>query len=276
MRIPIYQIDAFTVERFRGNPAAVCPLPYWIDDDLLQAIAAENNLSETAFLVRRDDGFDLRWFTPTTEVDLCGHATLASAHALVHPLGETADPLRFHTRSGVLEVVRSGHRLVMRFPALPARPVEPPPGAAAALGGALQEWRASQESPRQGNYLAVYASEAEVAALTPDIAALGGYGLFGFIATAPGESVDFVSRYFAPAFGVPEDPVTGSAHCVLAPYWADRLGRGAGERMTARQISPRGGDLTVSLHGDQVHLEGEAVLYLEGHIHVEVSGEATP
>ncbi len=270
MRIPIYQVDAFTSQRFHGNPAAVCPLEAWLEDGVLQAIAAENNLSETAFFVRRGEHFELRWFTPTTEVDLCGHATLASAFVLAHCLGEEADPLVFESRGGTLQVTRQGDRLVLDFPCLPPTAEAVPPGAGEALGGAPREILMSRESTHHGNFLVVYASAAEVAALAPPMAALEAFGLFGFIATAPGapgSGVDFVSRYFAPAFGVPEDPVTGSTHCTLAPYWTDRLGKAPGDRLQARQISRRGGELTVAVQGDRVRIEGNAVLFLEGHLH---------
>jgi PhzF family phenazine biosynthesis protein len=281
MRVPLYQVDAFTSEVFRGNPAAVCPLVEWLPDEILQAIAAENNLSETAFLVRRGEVFELRWFTPATEVDLCGHATLAAAHVLTHRLGETADPLVFESRNaGILKVHRRGHRLVLDFPVLPALAEDGPEGGfraqgkgvAAALGGASKEVLLSRESRSQANYLVAYGTAEEVAALEPDWQALEAFSQVGFIATAPGPGnrveapVDFVSRYFAPAFGVREDPVTGSAHCVLAPYWGEKLGK---DTLTARQISPRSGELTVHLKGDRVWIEGDAVLYLEGHIHLE-------
>jgi PhzF family phenazine biosynthesis protein len=275
MRIPIYQVDAFTSQRFHGNPAAVCPLEVWLEDEVLQAIAAENNLSETAFFVRQGKAFALRWFTPTTEVDLCGHATLASAFVLAHCLGETADPLVFDSRGGTLKVARQGERLVLDFPCLPPTAEAVPTGVGEALGGAPQEVLMSRESTHHGNFLVVYGSAAEVAALAPEMAALEAFGQCGFIATAPGstgstgsseDGVDFVSRYFAPAFGVPEDPVTGSTHCTLAPYWTDRLGRSPGDRLHARQISRRGGELTVRVQGDRVWIEGDAVLYFSGHL----------
>lgn len=257
--IPIYQIDAFTDSVFGGNPAAVCPLETWLPDERMQAIAAENNLSETAYFVSAADGYDLRWFTPTTEVDLCGHATLASAYLILSRLDPDAAAVRFSTRSGVLEVSRDGDLLVMDFPSLPAT-AETAPGALAEGLGAAPE-----EVLRATNYLAVYAREADVAALSPDMAKLAELYPYGVIATAPGETVDFVSRYFAPAHGVPEDPVTGSAHCTLTPYWARRLDK---SDLHARQISTRGGELFCRDNGDRVSIAGRAVLYLEGTISI--------
>ena len=200
MTIPLYQVDAFTDQVFSGNPAAVCPLDNWLPDQKLQAIAAENNLAETAFFVPEDGGYRLRWFTPLVEVDLCGHATLASAYILYEVLDETAAKLVFHTKSGQLTVARSGKRLVLDFPSRPPEPVEPCTGLAQALGGNPEQILAARD------YLVVYRSEAEVRALTPDLAALLHINRFAVIVTAPGDHVDFVSRFFAPAKGVPEDP----------------------------------------------------------------------
>jgi predicted PhzF superfamily epimerase YddE/YHI9 len=256
--IPIYQVDAFTAERFRGNPAAVCPLDSWLPDDLLFAIAAENNLSETAYLVREGDGYRIRWFTPTVEVELCGHATLASAFVVMEELAPGAAEVRFESRSGPLGARRDGDRIALDFPAqscAPMEPVELPIGA----------------TPRElyrggGNLIALFEREAEVRALAPDLGALGSAGI-SLIVTAPAADAgtDFVSRYFAPAHGVPEDPVTGSAHCALAPLWGERLGK---RELFARQISARGGELWCTLEGDRVTLAGGAVLYLRGTIHV--------
>jgi len=258
--LPIFTVDAFTSEVFSGNPAAVCPLETWLPDGTLQAIAAENNLSETAFLVARDDGYDLRWFTPAVEVDLCGHATLASAHVVTTHLAPGTDSVRFHTRSGILTVARDGDAFRMDFPAAP--PKHRPDDADVAAG-----LRATPvETLHAVKLVAVFASEAEVAALRPDMPAVAALDGDGVIATAPGKDIaviDFVSRYFAPHAGIPEDPVTGSAHCVLAPYWADRLGK---TRLNARQISRRGGDLAVEVHGDRVLLTGRVAPYLEGRI----------
>jgi len=230
----------------------------------MQAIAAENNLSETAFFARDGgDGGDyaLRWFTPTVEVDLCGHATLASGYVVMRFLEPQRQSVSFHTsKAGTLVVNRRGDLLVMDFPARPARPVEPPPGLLAALGGT------PREILRARDHLVVYDSPAEIAALKPDLAALGKVDCWAAIVTAPGEDgIDFVSRFFAPAQGVPEDPVTGSSHTTLAPYWAARLGK---TELEARQLSRRGGALRCTLNGDRVSITGRAVLYLEGQISV--------
>jgi predicted PhzF superfamily epimerase YddE/YHI9 len=262
MQLPIYQVDAFTDKLFSGNPAAVCPLDAWLPDATMQAIAAENNLAETAFFVREDDGYALRWFTPTVEVDLCGHATLASGYVVFHHLKPALESVNFRTmKAGTLRVSRRGAELLeMDFPSRPAQAVAPPPDLLAALGGK------PQAVLRARDCLVVYGSAAEVAALKPDMAALAKVDCWAAIATAPGEhGVDFVSRFFAPAQGVPEDPVTGSSHCTLTPYWANRLGK---TELEARQISPRSGALRCTLNGDRVSLAGRAVLYLEGKISV--------
>jgi PhzF family phenazine biosynthesis protein len=263
VEIPIYQVDAFSSAPFAGNPAAVCPLEEWLPDETLQAIAAENNLSETAFFVRTGERLALRWFTPGCEVDLCGHATLASAHVLFHELGAaegvTGDTVRFDTKSGELAVRRDGQRLAMDFPSRPPQPVEVDPGLTRAMGGKPIEILAARD------YLLVYGSANEVRALTPNMEALARIDRFAFIATAPGEDCDFVSRFFAPAKGVPEDPVTGSAHCTLIPYWAAKLGKAS---LKARQISKRGGELFCRLNGDRVEIAGSAALFLRGRIFV--------
>lgn len=259
--LDLYQVDAFTDRVFGGNPAAVCPLDDWLPDATLQAIAAENNLSETAFFVREDAGFGLRWFTPTVEVDLCGHATLASAWVIVHSLGDASPLLRFSTRSGVLTVARDGEALVMDFPARPPAPCEPPPGLLAALGLAglpLQVLEAD-------DYIVVVEDAAVVASLSPDIRALAGLPKRGVAVTAPGGDVDFVSRWFGPNVGVDEDPVTGSAHTALAPYWSARLGKA---RLRARQGGRRQGALECERTGDRVRLRGQAVVYMQGRIRV--------
>ncbi len=259
MRIPIYQVDAFTNRLFAGNAAAVCPLEEWLSDELLLAIAAENNLSETAFLAGGAGRYRLRWFTPAVEVDLCGHATLAAAYVVFRFLEPGLDAVRFDTRSGELTVRRRGEWLEMDFPSRPPMPAEPPPGLIEALGRAPRElWKAR-------DYMAVYETEDAIRDLSPDMNALARVNMFAAIVTAPGGEVDFVSRFFAPAAGVPEDPVTGSAHCTLVPYWASRLGR---TLLRARQLSRRGGELLCELRGDRVALAGQAVLYLEGFIHV--------
>jgi predicted PhzF superfamily epimerase YddE/YHI9 len=262
MQLPIYQVDAFTDALFGGNPAAICPLDAWLPDAKMQAIAAENNLAETAFFVPEGDGYALRWFTPTVEVDLCGHATLASGYIVFRFLDSKRDSVPFRTvKAGTLTVNRRGPELMeMDFPSRPAKPTEPPAGLLAALGGK------PQAVLRARDCVVVYGSAAEVAALKPDFAALRKVDCWATIATAPGEnSIDFVSRFFAPAQGIDEDPVTGSSHCTLTPYWAERLGKTA---LEARQISPRGGSLRCTLRGDRVGLAGRAVLYLEGKISV--------
>lgn len=257
MKLRQYQVDAFASRVFEGNPAAVCPLESWLDDALLQAIAAENNLSETAYFVPAGNGFELRWFTPSTEVDLCGHATLAAAHVLYTELGYNADSISFATRSGELSVQRDREQYVLDFPAIVPLPCAAPAGLAEALGREPTEVLAADD------LVAVFASEAQVRALEPDQALLGRLDYRGVIVTAPGEQHDFVSRFFAPRVGVPEDPVTGSAHCKLVPYWAGRLGV---NKMSARQVSRRGGDLTVELRGDRVQMAGRAVLFMVAEI----------
>lgn len=259
MKLKQYQIDAFTDRAFGGNPAAVVPLSAWPDDSLLQAIAEENNLSETAFFVAADNGYQLRWFTPVREVDLCGHATLATAHVLFAILGHAGETIFFTTRSGELRVTRQGKKLTMDFPA--SRPI--PCGMPEALEQGLG--RRPIEVLAADDYLAVFDSEASVRAIVPDQALLGRLDLRGVIVTAPGAEADFVSRFFAPRFGIPEDPVTGSAHCLLAPYWAERLGK---KILTAQQVSKRGGSLTCELHGDRVLLSGSAVTFMEAEIFI--------
>ena len=263
MRLPIYQVDAFTDRVFAGNPAAVVPLESWLPDAQLQAIAAENNLAETAYFLRSDDVFELRWFTPAVEVDLCGHATLATAFVISTLLERGRERMDFVTRqAGTLTVTRDGDLFTLDFPSRPPAAVETPdPALVAALGGP-----APVAILGARDYLVVYEDEAAVRALTPDMAALARLDRFAVCVTAPGTGeVDFVSRLFAPAQGIPEDPVTGSTHCTLIPYWAKRLGR---TRLSARQVSARGGDLTCELAGDRVRIGGKAVLYLEGAIAV--------
>lgn len=257
MKLKQYQVDAFATRAFEGNPAAVCPLESWLGDGLLQAIAEENNLSETAFFVPSEQGFELRWFTPVREVDLCGHATLATAHVLFEILGYAGQAITFETRSGELIVQRKGARLEMNFPACPPSPCERSEILAQGLGQRPFEVLAADD------YLAVFDSEATVRAITPDQALLGQLDLRGVIVTAPGSDVDFVSRFFAPKFGIPEDPVTGSAHCTLAPYWAKRLGKNV---LTARQVSRRGGNIGCELKADRVILSGSAVTVMASEI----------
>jgi len=257
--IPIHQIDAFAARAFAGNPAAVCPLDAWLADDVLQAIAMENNLSETAFLVARADGdYDLRWFTPTVEVDLCGHATLASAYVIARDLEPGRDRIGFHTRSGALNVTRDGDLYALDFPSQPPQPVTPElvRTVSEALGSAPLEVH------RAIKFLALLASEQAVLDARPDLAQVTHLD-DGLIVSAPGEDCDFVSRYFAPHAGIPEDPVTGSAHCVLTPFWARRLDKA---RMTARQVSKRGGELEVEDRGARVMIAGRCTPYMSGRI----------
>ena len=258
MELPIFKVDAFTERVFSGNPAAVCPLDHWLPDDVLQAIAAENNLAETAFFVRNGNGFRLRWFTPACEVDLCGHATLATAYVLLHELGERADCLRFETKSGELMVSRAGDKLALNFPSRPPQQVEVDRTLVTALGGPEP-----LEILAARDYMIRYNTADEVRALKPNMEALKQIDRFAFIVTAPGTDCDFVSRFFAPAKGIPEDPVTGSAHCTLIPYWARQLNK---HEFHARQISPRGGELFCKLLGDRVEIAGYAALFLKGSV----------
>jgi predicted PhzF superfamily epimerase YddE/YHI9 len=260
MTLSLYQVDAFTSQVFRGNPAAVVPLERWLDDATLQRIAAENNLSETAYLVREPEGFRIRWFTPKVEVALCGHATLASAWVLFSKLEPGRDSVTFASKSGPLVVTREGGRLVLDFPARPGIPWEAPPALVAALGAA------PRASLKAMDVLLVYDEETQVRALRPDFGALAELDTRGVIVTARGQDVDFVSRFFAPRVGVPEDPVTGSAHCTLVPYWAARLGKNT---LHARQVSERGGELWCELRGDRVRIAGQAALYLTGTIEID-------
>lgn len=264
--IPYFHVDAFAQTPFTGNPAGVCPLPAWLPAELMQQIAAENSLAETAFFVPRPAApgeYDLRWFTPVVEIDLCGHATLASAHVLFTHLDFPARRLTFHSQSGPLRVTREpSGRLTLDFPARPPQLLPAPPaGLAEALGAAPHAVLAARD------LVAVFATAAAVAALRPDLAAVAALDYVGVIATAPGEGdVDFVSRFFAPRVGVPEDPVTGSAHSTLIPFWATELGK---TELRARQISPRGGDLWCRLReGGRVDISGYAVTYAAGEIRV--------
>jgi PhzF family phenazine biosynthesis protein len=261
MTIPIYQADAFTDQLFGGNPAAICPLTEWLPDEVMQKIAVENNLAETAFFVKTDKGFLLRWFTPEYEIDLCGHATLASAHILFTELGYTADTIHFETvKAGVLTVQRDGDKYTMDFPSRPPIPIEIPNGLVEALGG-----NEPLSILRSRDYFLVYKTEDEVRSITPDFAKLSKIDTLGVIVTAPGKEVDFVSRFFAPSAGIPEDPVTGSAHCNLIPYWAKKLGK---TKLHAYQISARKGELWCELKGDRVLMSGKAVTYLKGEIYL--------
>ncbi len=258
-RIPIYQVDAFASRLFSGNPAAVCPLERWLPDQQMQSIAAENNLAETAFFVRNGSGYQLRWFTPTVEVDLCGHATLASAFVIFSELAPSEHSVRFESASGPLIVTRDGDLLSLDFPARPPAECHPYPQLVPALGGKPEKVLASND------YLVIYASEDEVRALQPDFDALTHIDRFAVIVTAPGKQVDFVSRFFAPGQGVPEDPVTGRAHCTLTPYWSKRLGK---KQLHAHQASRRGGELWCEDRGDRVIISGRAVRFFQGTIYL--------
>ncbi len=261
MGLPLFQVDAFTDRPFAGNPAAVCLLPGLRDDRWLQGVAAEMNLSETAFLLPRSDGFQLRWFTPAVEVSLCGHATLAAAHVLweTQRLAAT-EPARFHTHSGLLTAERRGDDIWLDFPSRPATPCEDEHGLAAALG-VRPVWVGKNGL----DYLVEVASEAAVRRLQPDIAQLAALPVRGVIVTsrADGSGCDFVSRFFAPGVGVAEDPVTGSAHCCLAPFWGQRFGK---VDLVGHQVSARGGVVRVGVRGDRVLLGGRAVTMLRGEL----------
>jgi len=257
MKIPIYQIDAFTVQVFSGNPAAVCPLVEWLPEPTMQGIVAENNLSETAFFVKKGDNYELRWFTPTSEVDLCGHATLASAYLILTKLEPTKSAVRFQTKSGDLTVTREGKLLALDFPTQPASTCQPPFELLSGLGVQPEEVLKARE------YLVLLVTEDAVKNLKPDFSELSRLDQASVIITAPGREVDFVSRFFAPGFGIPEDPVTGWAHCTLIPFWSKRLNK---TKLVARQVSARGGELFCEDKGERVKIAGKAVLYLEGEI----------
>ena len=262
MELTLYQIDAFTDKVFGGNPAAVCPLTEWLADSILQAIAMENNLSETAFYVPIENGFHIRWFTPVAEVDLCGHATLATAFVIHNVIGYDNDTVRFNSRSGDLFVKKDGDALSMNFPSQPGTPCPIPQTLIDGLGKTPSEVLASED------YLVVFEKEEDILSMQPDFNTLSKLELRGVIITAPGKEVDFVSRFFCPKLGVDEDPVTGSAHCALTPYWAEKLGK---TKLSARQLSKRTGKLDCELKGDRVIITGKAVKYMEAKIDINVS-----
>jgi PhzF family phenazine biosynthesis protein len=259
MKLPLYQVDAFTGRLFGGNPAAVVLLEDWLPDETLAAIAAENNLAETAFVIPRTGVVPLRWFTPAVEVDLCGHATLASAHVLLRYNFPLREMVVFSTRSGNLSVTRDGDLLNMNFPSRAGKPVEITDALVSALGARPREARMARD------LMAVFESEDEVRNLRPDFQRIAALDAFAVIVTAPGDEADFVSRFFAPRAGVPEDPATGSAHCTLIPYWSARIGKA---RLHARQLSARGGELYCEHRGDRVVIGGRTVEYLRGEITV--------
>lgn len=255
MEIKIYQVDAFANKAFEGNPAAVCPLDEWLCDELLQKIAEENNLSETAFFVAKGSGFSLRWFTPEDEVDLCGHATLAAAHVLFQHFGYAKESILFYTKSGELEVGRSRSEYSMSFPAVEAEPIDTPAVIKEALGVVPTKTLVAFD------YIVVLDSESQIKALSPDFVKLQALDLRGVVVTAPGDGTDFVSRCFFPKLRVNEDPVTGSAHCELAPYWAKKLTR---HQLIGKQLSQRTGLVQCEVIGDRVILSGSAVDYMSG------------
>jgi predicted PhzF superfamily epimerase YddE/YHI9 len=261
MKFPMYIVDAFTSQVFSGNQAAVILLKEWLPDNVLQKIAAENNLSETAFIKDKDSNFEIRWMTPTTEIDLCGHATLASAHILLHELRSTEARISFQSKSGMLGVSRgSGGLLTLDFPSRPGEKLSQAPG------GLLRGLRSTPlEVYRSRDVMAVFETEDEIRALAPDFDALREVDATGIIATAPGKKVDFVSRFFAPRIGILEDPVTGASHCSLTPYWAKRLKKNA---LHAAQLSARGGELFLNLKEDRVEIGGHATTYLRGEIEI--------
>jgi PhzF family phenazine biosynthesis protein len=258
-KIPYFEVDAFAGRLFRGNPAGICPLSKWLNDAVMQDIAAENNLSETAFFVPNGNDYDLRWFTPAMEIDLCGHATLASAFIVFSELGFRGDTVRFHSRSGPLTVSRSGAVLTLDFPSRPPKPCPTPEALIDGLG------KKPVEVLKARDYFALFDRAEDIRALQPDFGRLGTLDE-KVIVTAPGTDCDFVSRFFAPTAGVNEDPVTGSAHCTLIPYWAQRLGK---KKLFARQLSRRGGELFCEDAGERVKIGGNAVLYLRGEIELK-------
>jgi PhzF family phenazine biosynthesis protein len=262
MRLRIYVVDAFATQVFKGNPAAVVPLREWLDDALMQSIAAENNLSETAFFVAKDGNYHIRWFTPSHEVKLCGHATLASAFVIFPTREEMTGSLRFESLSGILEVSRRHETLTMSFPRINPERCDIPKDLIKGLQLESQEVLFTESDP---NYYVVYNNEADVRSIHPDLTVLERLHPYGVVVTAIGTDVDFVSRYFAPSYGIPEDPVTGSIHCALTPYWATRLGK---PRLHARQVSKRGGELYCEDLQHGVLISGQAVIYMEGEISV--------
>ncbi|WP_420070658.1 PhzF family phenazine biosynthesis protein [Syntrophus gentianae] len=258
-KIPFYQIDAFASHVFSGNPAGVCLLDKWLDDTVMQTIAAENNLPETAFLVRQNDHYDLRWFTPEVEIDLCGHATLASGHVIFEFVDPDAERVEFMTKSGNLSVERRDALLFLDFPSRKPTGCVRPEKIDAILGSAPSEVLSSRD------LMAVFDDEDTIRTMKPDLDAVSQLEYFAVIVTAPGRKSDFVSRFFAPGAGIPEDPVTGSAHCTLVPYWAERLGK---KDLYAFQLSKRGGELFCEHKGTRVAIGGRAITYLKGTIEI--------
>lgn len=259
MKIPMYQVDAFTEEIFRGNPAAICILNEWLDEKLMQNIAMENNLSETAFCIVKEDLWELRWFTPEEEIDLCGHATLATAYVIFEILNYPGSTVKFTTKSGILTVEKQGDIMTMEFPSREGTKVEITDQLIKGLG------KEPKEAYESRDLMVVYENEQEIRELNPNMEELKLVDAFGIIVTAKGESSDFVSRYFAPSCGVPEDPVTGSAHCTLIPYWSKILEK---NKMIAHQLSKRGGVLQCEHVGDKVKISGKAKLFFKGEIYL--------
>ena len=262
MNLSIYQVDAFTKKPLSGNPAAVCPLTEWLADDLMLKIAAENNLSETAFFIKRNDDYEIRWFTPTIEINLCGHATLATSYVIFNCLNLEEKRIKFYSaRSGDLSVEKQGDVLVLDFPKYDLSDGEIPESLARAVGKMPKQFWETQ-----GNMaMLLFETEDDILNLQPDMSALSRLPYDEVIVTAKGTDADFVSRLFAPRIGIAEDPVTGATHCSLIPYWAEKLGK---EKLYARQLSARGGELFCELNGDRVKIGGNAALYLKGEIYV--------
>ena len=260
MKIKLYQVDAFTDKLFGGNPAGVCPLDDWLPEEVMQNIAFENNLAETAFFIINGADFELRWFTPVSEVDLCGHATLASAHVLFNHMDYNRDKIIFHSRSGELTVRKDNGKLVLNFPADIVKKIESPDDLIKAIGkNPLEAFKGKTD------YMLVYSSQKEIEDISPDFEMIKKFKARGVIVTAKGNDVDFVSRFFAPEVGINEDPVTGSAHTTLTPYWAKVLGK---KELTAMQLSKRKGNLNCKLINGRVEIAGYAVTYLEGSIKI--------
>ena len=262
MNIPIFQVDAFTNKPLNGNPAAVCPLDEWLSDEKMLKIAAENNLSETAFFVKKDDYYEIRWFTPTVEINLCGHATLATSYVIFNCLNLEDQHIKFYSsRSGNLSVEKQGDRLILDFPKYDLNDGEMPEDLAQAVGKEPKQFWETQ-----GNMaMLLFETEEDIKSLKPDMSALSKLKFDEVIVTAKGTDADFVSRLFAPRIGIAEDPVTGATHCSLIPYWAEQLGK---EKLYARQLSARGGELFCELNGERVKIGGNAALYMKGEIYV--------
>lgn len=260
MKLKLYQLDAFANRPFEGNPAAVCPLEHWLDDAVMQNIASENNLSETAFFVKQGDVYDLRWFTPSSEVKLCGHATLASAYVIFNELGHAGDTIRFNTRSGELGVSRKDNLLSLDFPSQPPQHCELPQPLIDAIN------ITPLECLKHDDYILVFESERDIRHLVADYRLLSTLDLRGVCITAPGDTLDFVSRFFAPKYGIDEDPVTGSSFTQLTPYWASKLDKSC---LQAKQISPRGGEVECELRGERVRISGRVMKYMDATIYLD-------